>query len=134
MPQWRMRRTLERFQKAVLTFMFYPELRCPFCSGIVPNAVLKSHGPLVVCPTCSRKLQYSRKQLRLSGFVAFVLTIGLCFLFGLRDVVLLMVVSIVLWFPVCVALQFFLVWTVPTRLEAYKGPGDAELFPRDGGV
>jgi hypothetical protein len=129
-----MRRTLERFQKAVLAFMLYPELRCPFCKGLVPNVDLKSHGPLVVCPTCSRKLQYSRTQLRLSGLIALVLIPGLCVLFGLRDIVLLIFMSILLWFPVCVALQFFLVWTVPTRLEAYKGPGDAELFPRDGGV
>src|ERR1700733_7548954 len=110
--------------------MQYPELICPFCKGIVPNADLKSHGPLVVCPSCFRKLQYSKKQLRLSGLIAFVLTVGLCLLFGLRDVVLLIVVSIVVWFPVYVALQFFLAWTVPTRLEAYRGPGDTELFPR----
>jgi hypothetical protein len=81
----------------------------------------------LVCPRCSRQLQPSRSQLKLSGLIAFGLTLGLCWSFGVRGLWIIGL-TILFWFPVYVAWDFIFMRIVPPKFEAYvphkpKDPG-----------
>jgi len=90
---------------------------CPFCNEVIPNQQLKLAGPMT-CPNCSRRLRYSRWQLRLSGLIALGLTVAFCWALGLRGL-WLFVAAIVLWFPVYVVSDVIFLRIVPPKFEAY---------------
>src|SRR5690348_5040102 len=97
--------------------MKWPVLKCPFCGGVLRNTELHT-GPPFVCPSCGAELQYSRRELWLSGFIALCLTVAVLYLLGLRAS-RLVIATIVLWFPIDVAWEFIFVRIGPPSFEAY---------------
>jgi hypothetical protein len=98
--------------------MKWPKLKCPFCGGILANREIKAGVPLV-CPSCSRKLQFSQRQLRLSTFVAVGLSVGLSLLLGLRGLWFI-AATVIFWFPMLSIWEFAFVRIVPPKFEAYE--------------
>lgn len=99
------------------SLMKWPTLKCPFCGGILPNREARPGKPLT-CPVCSRQLQPSRWQMRLSGVIALILTIALCRFLGVHGFWLPAAI-IALWFPICVIWDFVFVRIVSPKFEAY---------------
>jgi hypothetical protein len=95
----------------------WPTLKCSSCGGILPNRDVRPGVPLV-CPRCSRQLQPSQSQLRLSGLIAFGLTLVLCRFLGLRGL-WLFGATILFWFPAYVVWDFVFVRVVPPKFETY---------------
>ncbi len=106
--------------------MKWPTLKCPFCRGILRNTELHT-GPPFVCPSCGAELQYSRRELWLSGFIALCITVAVLHLLGLRAR-WLVIATIVLWFPIYVAWEFIFVRILPPRFEAYTPKNYKGLF------
>jgi hypothetical protein len=109
--------------------MNWPKLKCPFCGNILPNREVKPGSPLV-CPSCSQKLQFAGGQLRLSVFVAIGLSIGMCFLLGLRDLWFLLA-TVLFWFPMLLIWEFIFVRIVPPKFELYDPEGRRSNKYRD---
>ena len=97
--------------------MKWPLLSCPFCNATLDNTKVR-HGKPVVCPSCSARLQPSTRQIDLGNLIALAITIGLCYLFGLRGFWLL-AASVVLWFPVLVVWTFVFLRLVRPRFKPY---------------
>jgi len=104
-------------------------LKCPVCGAILAKDQYKS-GLSLTCPGCSKQLRISRWYLRLSMLCAAALTVALCLLFGMRGLRLLGTTA-VLWLPIGLVWNFFLVRIIPLKFEIDPSDDRAmDLFRR----
>lgn len=116
--------------------MKWPVLKCPACNAILDNREVRAGRPLI-CPSCSASWQLSTLQANIGGISALAITIGISYLFGLRELWLLLA-SVVMWFPAFVAWMFVFYRIVSPKFEPYgsqpsllKEPEFVTLFPRE---
>lgn len=96
--------------------MYWPVIHCPFCAGVIPNTLIKT--PPVACPNCGRKLQASSRQLNTSSGIGAGIALGLCLVFGLRGITLI-IGTVLLWVPCFFVWHFLFVRIVPPKFEAW---------------
>ena len=104
--------------------------RCPLCGNEIPREEMPAFATTPIkCPTCSGKLQYAAWQPFVGTVIALVITIAICWWFGLRGW-LLLIGTVLFWLPVLAVVGFAVHCIIPQHLEPYK-PKNTDPFDSD---
>jgi hypothetical protein len=103
-------------------------INCPFCQAEIPRNTITGRKPFI-CPSCKKSLCISSFfYFRIPAVAGLLVSAGLGYAFGLRDVTLL-IFSVVLWGPITAFIFGYLHLKFNPKIKEYY-PDELNLSSR----
>jgi hypothetical protein len=98
-------------------------LRCPLCDGAVDTSELQrlpgTAGGLE-CPNCGKALRFHQPYLALRTAISVSISAAILWIAGVRNVPIFLAGTFILWIPISLVLNAYLIHVFPLVLVAYK--------------
>ncbi len=98
-------------------------LRCPLCDGSVDTSELQrlpgTAGGLE-CPRCGKVFRFHQPYLVLRTVISISISVGILWIAGVRNIPIFLVGTFILWIPISLVLNAYLILVIPLVLVPYK--------------
>lgn len=104
-------------------------LQCPYCKGKLDTLELRvvegSRGGML-CPRCSQTVHFVQPYPLLRFTASFLISGSIVAMVGVKNLFALAVAALILWVPVSLLLNAYLVHSLPLRLKPWQAPAPAK--------